>query len=144
MKQEFREFISGFGEDTVDEIGAYGLQLQFLEEVKYRMNFLGINQKELANKMNINPSFLSNAFNGNKLLNLKHIAKLERILNIDANISFKPSENVEKNSTVTDIYSASGNAEEYCKYVKSYQDIDQKLKNLSKSKISTKQDPAAA
>jgi len=87
MKQEFREFISGFNDEIVDEISAFGIQLQFIEDVKDRMRILGINQKKLSEKMAVHPSFLSNVFNGNKLLNLKHIAKIERILNIDISLT---------------------------------------------------------
>ena len=87
MKQEFREFISGFNDEIVDEVSAFGIQLQFIEDVKDRMRIIGINQKELSEKMAVHPSFLSNVFNGNKLLNLKHIAKIERILNIDISLA---------------------------------------------------------
>ncbi|MDP8210064.1 MAG: helix-turn-helix transcriptional regulator [Candidatus Stygibacter australis] len=94
MKQEFREFISGFNDEIVDEVSAFGIQLQFLEDVKDRMRIIGINQKELSEKMAVHPSFLSNVFNGNKLLNLKHIAKIERILNIDISLALISESNI--------------------------------------------------
>ncbi len=56
------------------------LDLVFL--VKEMMEQQGINRKQLAEKLGISPSYLTQLFTGDKLFNLKTIAKLQEVFDV--------------------------------------------------------------
>ena len=103
MNRALNKVFGGLGEEFIDEANAFSLQIMFVSEVKERMNNLRITQKYLSEKMGVSESFLSNVFSANKLLNLRHIAKLERILDIDAEIALFDGTNSRINTYREDI-----------------------------------------
>ncbi len=72
--------------DEADEDRAQMISYIFLSEAQKKMESLGLNRKELADKMGTTPSYLTQLFRGNRMLNLKTIAKLEQVLDMDFKI----------------------------------------------------------
>lgn len=145
MNQELNKIFNGFGEDFIDEANAFSLQILFVNAIKRRMNELSMTQKTLSIKLGVNPSFLSGVFNGNKLLNLKHIAKMERILGISASISFETLKEKGKSSSFDDdYYPESDNASCYCNPGNQFSEIEQTIRRLSDCSPKSIKAPCAA
>lgn len=64
------------------ESNAYLLMGQYLIQIENKLDELSMPRKELAKKINVSASYLSQIFNFNKLLNFKILAKIELELNI--------------------------------------------------------------
>ena len=63
------------------------IQLDFISRLEELMKLKGIkSKKELAGLMGITPSFISQLFSAEKLINLKHLARLQDILEVKYNI----------------------------------------------------------
>ncbi len=68
-------------EDQID-IEASVLMLNFLAEIENIQKIKGIDRMSLAKSINISPSYLTQVFSGNKPLNFKTLAKIQKALNI--------------------------------------------------------------
>jgi len=69
------------------EFEAQMIQLDFIARLEELMKLKGIHsRKELAEKLGTTPSFVSQLFSAEKLINLKHLAKLQRVLGVKYNI----------------------------------------------------------
>ena len=65
------------------ELEAKMIQLDFIARLQELMKYKNINsKKELAVLLDTTPSFISQLFSAEKLINLKHLAKLQRALGI--------------------------------------------------------------
>jgi len=63
------------------------IQLDFIFRLEELMKLKGIkSKKELARLMGTTPSFISQLFSAEKLINLKHLAMLQNILGVKYNI----------------------------------------------------------
>lgn len=68
-------------------IQAQLIQLDFIFRLEELMKLKGIkSKKELARLMGTTPSFISQLFSAEKLINLKHLAMLQNILGVKYNI----------------------------------------------------------
>ena len=94
IKQAFQQLFEKSTDEAIED-RAQMFSYIFLSEVQKKMEYLGINRKELAEKMDTTASYLTQLFRGNRMLNLKTIAKLEHVLDMDFNIHDK-SLNYEK------------------------------------------------
>jgi ribosome-binding protein aMBF1 (putative translation factor) len=68
-------------EDQID-IEASVLMLNFLAEIENIQKIRGIDRMSLAKSINVSPSYLTQVFSGNKPLNFKTLAKIQKALNI--------------------------------------------------------------
>ncbi len=65
------------------EFEAKMIQLDFISRLQELMKYRNIkSKKELAELLGTSPSFISQIFSGEKLINLKHIAKIQKALNV--------------------------------------------------------------
>jgi transcriptional regulator with XRE-family HTH domain len=80
MRHIMEEYLKNFDTDYIDEVTAMNIQSEFLAYVYNKIKKLGINQNELARRMGVSKSLVSEMLNGNRLLNFKHIAKINRVL----------------------------------------------------------------
>lgn len=69
-------------EEDALEFRAEAMHLRFIEKIKGRMRELGINQTRIAEELGTSKGYVSQLFSGDRLLNLKTLAKLETILDI--------------------------------------------------------------
>ena len=77
---------------------AYVLQANYLSEIERLYKDKALNRKELAEKIDVTPSYLTQVFKGDKPLNFITLAKIKRALNLHFEIkaSLKTKENIEK------------------------------------------------
>ncbi len=69
------------------ELEARMIQLDFIARLQEIMKAKGIrNKKELASLLGTSPSFITQLFSAEKLINLKHLAKLQRALDLKYSI----------------------------------------------------------
>ena len=64
------------------DLDAELIQLQLLEKVSSIMEDRGMTRSELANKLGISRAFVSQMFAADRALNLKLLAKIQRILDV--------------------------------------------------------------
>lgn len=77
--KELEELLKFDDQEERLELKASIIQLDLLEEVKELMKEKKMSRKALAEKLKKSPSFVSQLFSGDKLLNLKMIAQLQEI-----------------------------------------------------------------
>jgi len=65
----------------------HSIHLDFIEIINNKMLDLDLNQKYIAEKLKVSEAHISKLFSAEKLLNLKTIAKLQKILDIKFYIS---------------------------------------------------------
>ncbi len=58
------------------------IHLDFIFLLKDLMERYGINRKQLAEKLGVAPSYLTQLFRGDRLLNLKMIAKIQEVFDV--------------------------------------------------------------
>jgi transcriptional regulator with XRE-family HTH domain len=58
------------------------INLKLISEIKKLMDKHDINKTELAEKLGTSKSYITQLFSGDKILNLKFLAKLQRIFNV--------------------------------------------------------------
>lgn len=76
-----------FNENSNDfEIDAKVMASRFLNDVKDIAEYKKINRKELAELIGTSPSYLTQLYRGNKLMNLVTIAKIKKVLDLDIEI----------------------------------------------------------
>jgi len=74
-------------EKTQDE--ARLLMYRFLDIFEYKCDKLGWSKKKLANEIGTSPSYITQLFRGDKLINLPTIVKMKQVLDIDIEITEK-------------------------------------------------------
>ncbi len=115
LLETVNELLKFDSEDERIEFKAIAIQLDILAEVSKLMIHDNITRKELADKLGKSKSFVSQLFSGDKLLNLKMIAKLQEIFNAKFESSFKDysvytkKTNFSKTDYKTDDYNKAAN-----------------------------------
>ena len=79
-------------EEERNEFRADRIQLDILNEVSQRMEQLGVSRSELASRLKVSKSFVSQLFAVEKPLNLRTLAKLECALEARFRIDFSGRE----------------------------------------------------
>jgi len=83
LNKEFLDLLFPKTDKEKLEFEAQMIHLDFIARLQELMIYKNINsKKELADLLGITPSFVTQLFSGEKLINLKHLAKLQRILDI--------------------------------------------------------------
>jgi len=83
IKLKFEEIFSFKNNEEVIEFREAALHLRIIDELIAVLETRNWNQAKLANELGTSKSYITQLFNGNKLINLKLLAKLEKILNIE-------------------------------------------------------------
>lgn len=78
-------------QEEQDKHEAQMLAFRFLSEIERYQELRGMNKKELALKIGKSPSYITQLFRGSKPLNFDTLAKMQRALNIQFNITAKPA-----------------------------------------------------
>lgn len=68
--------------------------LSEIEKVWVSKNGKDVKKKELAELIKMSPSYITQLYNGDKLVNLNTLAKFQEALNIDFNIEAVPNYNI--------------------------------------------------
>jgi ribosome-binding protein aMBF1 (putative translation factor) len=67
------------------------LMFRFLSIIEDKCETLGLNRKQLAEKVGTSPSFITQLYRGDKLVNMLTLAKFQRALKLEFEISEKKS-----------------------------------------------------
>jgi transcriptional regulator with XRE-family HTH domain len=81
-------FDSLSGEDKLHN-EALVLSARFLEIVQEALDEQNLSRKDLAERMGVSPSYLTQLFRGNRLLNIKAVVQMERVLDIKFQVTRK-------------------------------------------------------
>ena len=82
---DIEALFQGLNNKTEDQLirdESYVLQANYLSEIERLYRDGGLNRKELAHKIDLSPSYLSQVFSGDKPLNFLTLAKIKRALNL--------------------------------------------------------------
>jgi len=86
IKDKFKALFNSKSEEELIIEDADILKANYLSEIERIFRFEGINKKDLANKIDVSPSYLTQVFRGDKPLNFITIAKIKRALNLDIKV----------------------------------------------------------
>lgn len=76
-----------------DQLSDEMISLRFLEQISDIMSYEDISKKELAKRLKTSPSYVTQLFQGDKLINVRLLTKLKRALNISIDITCRPISN---------------------------------------------------
>jgi len=96
IKNEFQKLFEKTPEEQIEH-RAHILSLIFLSEAEKAMKRKGWTRKRLAKEIGTSASYMTQLFRGDRLLNFKTVAKIERVLNMDYHISEKTNKRVQSN-----------------------------------------------
>lgn len=82
LVEKIKHTLNSISEEDKIDITASVLMLYFMAEVENIQKIKGIDRKTLANMIGTSPSYLTQIFSGNKPLNFKTLAKIQKALNI--------------------------------------------------------------
>ena len=80
MRHTMEKMLRNHDTKYIDKVTAKNIQLDFILDVENRLDVLNLSRIDLAKMMNVSKSYVSDILNGNKLVNLKLIAKINRVL----------------------------------------------------------------
>ena len=90
VSSEFEDIFSFNSEEEELEHDAQMLTFKFLEELeRCQVNNSKFKKKELANALDKSPSFISQLYSGEKLMNFNLLAKIQKAYNISFEIKAK-------------------------------------------------------
>jgi len=85
-KEAIKLALTPIDENEQIEFDAIGIQLTFLFKVQDIMDKKGISRSDLAEKMGTSRAYITQLFGAKKFINMKTIAKLQKILDIKVKI----------------------------------------------------------
>ncbi|MBK7381779.1 MAG: helix-turn-helix domain-containing protein [Flavobacteriales bacterium] len=91
VKAAFAKVLNDFNEEELLEMEALAIGHAYLSEAQRIMDERGMLKKDLAEKMNVSPSFLTQLFRGDRPVSDYHKAQLARIFNIQWELRAVPS-----------------------------------------------------
>ena len=72
------------------------IHLDIMNEVRMLMNLHGVNKTELAKRLKTSKGYVTQLFSGDKLINLKTIAKIQQIFDVRLTKKFVKKSNADK------------------------------------------------
>jgi transcriptional regulator with XRE-family HTH domain len=104
IKEAFDQFFNSFTAEEKLESNARLIMFRFLDIIERRTEELGWNRKQLAEKVGTSPSYITQLFRGDKLVNMLTLAKFQNALGLEFEIAEKKSyeETVEAYAPVGD------------------------------------------
>jgi len=82
-ERKLKDAVSFINEEEKVEFKASVLSLAFTDVIEKLMEKNNLSKAELAKKLNTSKSYITQIFNGDKLINFKLIARLSAIFNVD-------------------------------------------------------------
>jgi len=112
---EFADLFESSSQEDEIRHEARVIMYRFMSEVERLIDEKNINKKELASLIGTSPSYITQLFKGNKLLNLETAAKFQRAFNIKFDIKAYPKDAIIKDKIIytTTIIVAEGNQYTY-------------------------------
>ncbi len=89
IQEAFDQLFSQLSEQDKLENDANLLMFRFLSIIEERCEALGLNRKQLAEKVGTSPSYITQLYRGDKLVNMLTLAKFQKALGLEFEISGK-------------------------------------------------------
>lgn len=89
MSNPWNEIFDSLSEEDKLNNEALILSARFLEIVQDALEEQGLSRKDLAKRMGVSPSYLTQLFRGNRLLNMKAAVQMETALELKFHVSRK-------------------------------------------------------
>lgn len=89
IKNAFDQLLGQLTEEEILENESTLLMYRFLDIVDAKRKELGWSRKDLAEKIGATPSYISQLFQGDKLINMNTLAKLQKAMGIRFEITTK-------------------------------------------------------
>ncbi|MFZ4414881.1 MAG: helix-turn-helix domain-containing protein [Bacteroidales bacterium] len=104
IKEAFDQIFNSFTEKEQNENDAKLIMFRFLSIIEEKCEVLGLNRKQLAEKVGTSPSYITQLYRGDKLINMLTLAKFQKVLDLEFEIIEKKSyeEKVKDYSPVSD------------------------------------------
>jgi transcriptional regulator with XRE-family HTH domain len=77
---------------------------KFLDRIQEIADQKGLKKKDLAQKIGTSASYITQLYRGHKLLNLMTLAKFQRALDIEFEVSIKGTEQIPMKKENTEVY----------------------------------------
>lgn len=102
VSEEFADLYSFRNEEEEVEHEAYMIMFRFLSELeKLSSGDHPLKKNELAKKLGVSPSYITQLYNGSKLINLNTLAKIEKAFNISFEIKVSQNESLYSTGNIT-------------------------------------------
>jgi transcriptional regulator with XRE-family HTH domain len=104
IKEAFDQIFNSFTEKEQNENDAKLIMFRFLSIIEEKCEALGLNRKQLAKKVGTSPSYITQLYRGDKLVNMLTLARFQKALDLEFEIVEKKSyeEKVKDYSPVSD------------------------------------------
>jgi transcriptional regulator with XRE-family HTH domain len=99
-EKSFNALMGSLNESEEIMIEARIIMYRFLSEIDIITNERGINRKELAKLAGTSPSYITQLYQGKKIINMQFLARIKKALNIDFTIKVIPSEQNRKSDCI--------------------------------------------
>jgi ribosome-binding protein aMBF1 (putative translation factor) len=93
IKSAFGQMFNNLSEEDLLDIDAKILMFRFLSLIDAKREELGWSRKNLAVQIKTSPSFISQLFQGDKLINFTTLAKIQKVMGLEFEITTKNSKN---------------------------------------------------
>jgi transcriptional regulator with XRE-family HTH domain len=91
IQDAFDQLFNQLSEQDKLENDANLLMFRFLSIIEEKCEALGLNRKQLAEKVGTSPSYITQLFRGDKLVNMLTLAKFQKALGLEFEIAVKKS-----------------------------------------------------
>jgi len=104
IKEAFDQIFESFTEKEKDENDAKVIMFRFLSIIEEKCELLGLNRKQLAEKVGTSASYITQLYRGDKMVNMLTLAKFQKALGLEFEIAEKKTyeETVKAYSPVSD------------------------------------------
>jgi ribosome-binding protein aMBF1 (putative translation factor) len=110
----FNSVLSFDNEQDQLELEAKIIMAKFLERIQEIADQKGLKKKDLAQKIGTSASYITQLYRGHKLLNLMTLAKFQRALDIEFEVSIKGTEQIPMKKENTEVYLNTRYASDKC------------------------------
>ncbi len=110
----FNSVLSFDNEQDQLELEAKIIMAKFLDRIQEIADQKGLKKKDLAQKIGTSASYITQLYRGHKLLNLMTLAKFQRALDIEFEVSIKGTEQIPMKKENTEVYLNTRYASDKC------------------------------
>jgi ribosome-binding protein aMBF1 (putative translation factor) len=110
----FNSVFSFDNEQDQLELESKIIMAKFLDRIQEIADQKGLKKKDLAQKIGTSASYITQLYRGHKLLNLMTLAKFQRALDIEFEVSIKGTEQIPMKKENTEVYLNTRYASDKC------------------------------
>ncbi len=89
IQEEFRKLLEFKNDNEKLEFETEMIHLVIMKRIYNLMDEMGMNKSQLAKELHTSKGYITQLFAGDKIINLKTLAKIQRIFDVNINIEFE-------------------------------------------------------